>query len=101
MAIRARGHQEWRSMRTSERGRLIPEPERRRITVDIFGPVAGLHEMMRHGSLFRGLSADEDDVEARCVLAMALFIGSPFMAADHGTRSRADVVGLALARLLS
>jgi AcrR family transcriptional regulator len=55
-------------------------------------------EYMR--SLFRGLSPDEDDVEARCVLAMALFIGSPFMAADHGTRSRAEVVELALMRLL-
>jgi AcrR family transcriptional regulator len=55
-------------------------------------------EYMR--SLFRGLSLDEDDVEARCVLAMALFIGSPFMAADHGTRSRAEVVELALMRLL-
>jgi AcrR family transcriptional regulator len=55
-------------------------------------------EYMR--SLFRDLSADEDDVEARCVLAMALFVGSPFIAADHGTRSRADVVELALARLL-
>jgi len=55
-------------------------------------------EYMR--SLFRGLSPDEDDVEARCVLAMALFIGSPFMAVDHGTHSRAEVVELALMRLL-
>jgi AcrR family transcriptional regulator len=55
-------------------------------------------EYMR--SLFRGLSMDEEDVEARCVLAMALFVGSPFMAADHGIRSRAAVVELALRRLL-
>jgi hypothetical protein len=31
---------------------------------------------------------------------MALFVGSPFMAADHGIRSRAAVVELALRRLL-
>jgi AcrR family transcriptional regulator len=46
-------------------------------------------------SLFGAFCPDEDDVEARCVLAMALFIGSHFMATDHGSRSRADVLALA------
>ena len=55
-------------------------------------------EYMR--SLFGAFCSDEDDVEARCLVAMALFIGSPFMAADHGPRRRADVVAVALRRLL-
>jgi AcrR family transcriptional regulator len=52
-------------------------------------------------SLFGAFSADADDVEARCVLAMSLFIGSHFIAADHGRRKRADVVALATQRLLA
>lgn len=47
-------------------------------------------------SLFGGFCPDEDDVEARCMLAFSLFIGSSFIAAEHGTRSRADVLELAL-----
>jgi AcrR family transcriptional regulator len=54
-------------------------------------------EYMR--SLFGAFCADEDDVEARCVLAFSLFVGSHFMATDHGDRSRADAVALALRRL--
>jgi AcrR family transcriptional regulator len=50
-------------------------------------------------SLFRSFSRDEDDVEARCLLFYSLWIGSHFIAADHGTRSRGDVVKLALSRL--
>jgi AcrR family transcriptional regulator len=50
-------------------------------------------------SLFGEFAGDEDDVEARCMVAMSLFIGSHFMAADHGDRSRADVVELVLRRL--
>ncbi len=52
-------------------------------------------------SLFGVFCPDEDDVEARCMITMALFIGSRFMAADHGARSRADVMELALKRLLT
>jgi AcrR family transcriptional regulator len=52
-------------------------------------------------SLFRAITGDEDDVEARCLLFYSLWIGSHFIAADHGSRSRADVVKLALARLES
>jgi len=47
-------------------------------------------------SLFGAFCPDEDDVEARCMLAFSLFIGSHFMAADHGARRRADVLALAL-----
>ncbi len=43
---------------------------------------------------------DEDDVEARCLLAFSMFIGSHFVAADHAGRSRAQVLQLAFDRLL-
>jgi AcrR family transcriptional regulator len=56
-------------------------------------------EYMR--SLFRAFCPDDDDVEARCMLAFSLWIGNHFMAADHGTRSRADALNLALARLVA
>ena len=47
-------------------------------------------------SLFGALSPDADDVEARCLVFYSLWIGSHFIAAEHGSRSRADVVKLAL-----
>jgi AcrR family transcriptional regulator len=50
-------------------------------------------------SLFRAFCDDEEDVEVRCTLVVALWIGSHFMAAEHGDRSRAEVVALALRRL--
>lgn len=43
-------------------------------------------------SLFGAVCDEDDDVEARCLLVFALFIGSPFIAAGHDGRSRADVV---------
>ena len=43
--------------------------------------------------------SDPDDVEARCILAFSLLIGDHYIAADHGARSRADVLELALRRL--
>ncbi len=51
--------------------------------------------------LFRAFCRDEDEVEVRCMIAFSLFIGSRFVAADHGARSRADVLELALRRLLA
>jgi AcrR family transcriptional regulator len=54
-------------------------------------------EFMR--TLFADFCEDDDDVEARCLLAFSLFIGSPFITADHDGRSRADVVKQALERL--
>jgi AcrR family transcriptional regulator len=50
-------------------------------------------------SLFGAICEDDDDVEARCLLAFSLFIGVHFVSADHGERSRAEAIGLALARL--
>jgi AcrR family transcriptional regulator len=50
-------------------------------------------------SLFGAFCPDEDDVEVRCMLFYSLWIGSHFIAADHGARSRADVLALALKRL--
>ncbi len=50
-------------------------------------------------SLFGALCPEADDVEARCMLAFSLLIGNHFIAADHGARSRADVLELALRRL--
>ncbi len=52
-------------------------------------------------SLFGAFCSDEDDVEARCMLAFSLWIGNHFIAADHGTRSHADMMALALRRLLA
>src|SRR5215212_3281436 len=50
-------------------------------------------------SLFGALSPDADEVEARCLVFYSLWIGSHFIAADHGARSRADVLKLALRKL--
>ena len=49
--------------------------------------------------LFGAFCSDEDDIEARSMLAFSLLIGGHFMAADHGARSRAQVIDLA-AKLL-
>ncbi len=47
-------------------------------------------------SLFREFCPDEDDVEVRCFLLLSLWIGKDLIAADHGARSRADVLRQAL-----
>ncbi len=51
--------------------------------------------------LFSTFCSDEAEVEARSMLAFSLLIGNHFMAADHGTRSRADVLELAARWLLA
>jgi AcrR family transcriptional regulator len=51
-------------------------------------------------SLFSALCADEDETETRCLVAYSLWIGNHFIAADHPRRSRAEVIGLAVERLL-
>ena len=51
-------------------------------------------------SLFGDVCADEGEVEVRCMLAFSLWLGPHFIAADHGARDRAEVLNLALARLL-
>jgi len=50
--------------------------------------------------LFGQFCADEEDVEARAMLAYSLFIGSYFVSAAHGKRTRAQVQQLAVDRLL-
>lgn len=55
-------------------------------------------EYMR--TLFGELCSDEGEVEARCLLAFTLFIGSHFVGVGHGSLSRGDVLELALRQLL-
>jgi len=50
--------------------------------------------------LFGPICADEDDVEARSMLAFSLFIGSNFVLAEHRGKSRSQVLQLAIDRLL-
>jgi AcrR family transcriptional regulator len=52
-------------------------------------------------SLFRPFGRDEDDVEVRCLLFYSLWIGGHFIAADHGARTRDEVVKGALQWLQS
>jgi hypothetical protein len=42
---------------------------------------------------------DESDVEVRCLLFYSLWIGNHFIAADHGSRTRSDILKLALEQL--
>ncbi len=51
-------------------------------------------------SLFSCLCDDADDVLARSMIAFSLVIGNHFIAADHGARSRAEVLELTMRRLL-
>jgi AcrR family transcriptional regulator len=51
--------------------------------------------------LFGQFCVDDDDVEARSMLAFSLFIGNYFIAAEHGEKTRSQVVHLATDRLLS
>lgn len=51
-------------------------------------------------SLFGQFCPDEDDVETRSMLAFSLFIGSYFIAAQHGDKTRPEVLQLAVDRLL-
>jgi AcrR family transcriptional regulator len=51
--------------------------------------------------LFGQFRDDENDVEARCMLAFSLFIGSYFIAARHPDKSRSEVLQLAIDRLLA
>ncbi len=42
-------------------------------------------------TLLGPVCADEDELEARCLIAFSVAIATHLIAADHGTRSRADV----------
>jgi AcrR family transcriptional regulator len=50
-------------------------------------------------SLFGAFCPDEEEVEVRCTVGFSLWIGNHFIAADHGPRSRAEVLALVLKRL--
>ena len=50
-------------------------------------------------TLFGDFCAGEDEVEVRCLFTFSLFVGSHFMRADHGSRSRREVLELALEQL--
>jgi AcrR family transcriptional regulator len=52
-------------------------------------------------ALFGAFCSSEDEVQVRCMLAFALWIGNHFIAADYGTPSRAEVLELALRRLVA
>jgi AcrR family transcriptional regulator len=52
-------------------------------------------------SLIGSIRPGAADVEARSLLAFALAIGNHFIAADHEGRSRAEVLDMAMERLLS
>lgn len=49
--------------------------------------------------LFAAFCPDEAEVEARCLIAFSIFVGTPFIAVDHPGRTRGEVVALALTRL--
>ena len=51
--------------------------------------------------LFGAICDDEQEVEARSMLAFSLVIGHHFIAADHGTRSHDNVLALAATWLLA
>jgi AcrR family transcriptional regulator len=42
-------------------------------------------------TLLGSVAADDDDLEARCLMAFSVAIADHLIAADHGTRSRAEV----------
>ena len=50
-------------------------------------------------SLFGAFCPDEDDVEARSLMTLSLWIAPHFIVADYRGRTRAQVLGLALRRL--
>jgi AcrR family transcriptional regulator len=44
--------------------------------------------------LYRGICDGDDEAEARSMITFSVWIGNHLIAADHGTRSRADVLDL-------
>lgn len=51
--------------------------------------------------LFGEICTDTDEVEVRCFLAFNVWVGQSFVAASHGTRSRAAVINASLEYLLT
>ena len=52
-------------------------------------------------ALFGELTSNEEEVEARCLLAFSLFVANDYIAAEHGDRTRAQVLDLAVQRLIA
>ena len=52
-------------------------------------------------SLLSTVCADEDELEARCLIAFSVAVGSHFIAADHNGRSREDLRALIARRLFA
>jgi AcrR family transcriptional regulator len=52
-------------------------------------------------SQLAGVSADEEELEARCLIAFSVAIGTHFIAADHGAHSRVEVLELVTRRLFA
>jgi AcrR family transcriptional regulator len=52
-------------------------------------------------TLFRQISIDENDAEARSFLVLSLFVGNSLITAQHDGRSRREVINQALESLLS
>lgn len=52
-------------------------------------------------TLLGTVCADDDELEARCLIAFSVAIADHLIAADHGTRSRADVRELIRRRLFA
>ncbi|MDD7940289.1 helix-turn-helix domain containing protein [Actinomycetospora lutea] len=51
--------------------------------------------------LLEPVSTDADDLEARCFLAFSVAVADPLIAAEHGTRTRADVLAAVQRRLFA
>jgi hypothetical protein len=51
-------------------------------------------------SLFTEFCPNRDEVEVRCFIVLSVFIANHFIAAEHDDQSRAQVVRLAMKRLL-
>jgi hypothetical protein len=52
-------------------------------------------------TLFRQISTDENDAEARSFLVLSLFVGNSLITAEHDGRSRREVIDHALESMLS
>lgn len=51
-------------------------------------------------SLFTDVCASDEEVEARCLLAFSLFVGSHFVVMDHGSHTRDHVLTRAAALVI-
>ena len=52
-------------------------------------------------SLFAEFCASPNELEVRCLMMYSMWIGNSFIAADHGTKTRADVVKGAVRLMLA